>query len=376
MVHRVMGLMLAAALAAAAAPAAAQEAGLGPVVTVAAGEVREGDLYAAGEAVRVRGRLAGDLGAAGQRVLVDGRVDGDLFAAARTVDLRGPIGDSTRVAAEQITVDTTIDGDLIAGANRVRILENTVIRGGVAAAASSIEIDGTVEEDLRAAAGEIIVRGTVRGDANVIADRLDLAPEARIEGDLDYRTRIPLSPEAAARVAGAVRYEEPIDGDDEDRGGAWSFLFWMWQAGAALLAGMLAVALCRRVVQELASAIAGETTLGALLGFGAFLIVPVAAGVVMITVVGLPIGVIAALLFGVALYAAKLPVAVWAGGQLLARAGRPDASPYAAMAVGVVALYLLFEIPWLGGLFWLAATWLGLGAMVLAGRRHLLPARA
>ncbi len=371
MVHRAMGLMLTAALAAASTPAAAQESEAGAVVTVPSGEVREGDLYAAGEAVRVHGRLAGDLVAGAQRVLVDGQVEGDVFAAARAVDLRGAIGDSTRVVGEQVVVDATIDGDLIAGANRVQILESAVIRGGVAAAASSLEIDGTVEEDLRAAAGELVLRGTVRGDANVIADRLDLAPDARIEGDLDYRTRLPLSPEAAARVAGAVRYEEPIDDDDDEGSAAWSFLFWTWQAGAALLAGMLAVALFRPLVQQLASAIAGETTLGALLGFGAFLIVPVGAAVVMMTLVGLPVGIIAVLLFTVALYVAKLPIAAWAGDQLLARAGRPEASPYAAMAVGILALYLLFEIPWLGGLFWLAATWLGLGAMVLSGRRYL-----
>lgn len=371
MVHRAMGLMLTAALAAGSAPAAAQETEAGTVVTVPSGEVRAGDLYAAGEAVRVHGRLAGDLVAGAQRVLVDGQVEGDVFAAARTVDLRGAIGDSTRVVGGQVVVDTTIDGDLIAGGNRVQILEGTVIRGGVAAAASSLEIDGTVEEDLRAAVGELVLRGTVRGDANVIADRLDLAPEARIEGDLDYRTRLPLSPEAAARVAGAVRYEEPIDEDEDEGSAAWSFLFWTWQAGAALLAGLLAVALLRPLVQQLASAIAGETTLGALLGFGAFLIVPVGAAVVMMTLVGLPIGIIAVLLFTVALYVAKLPIAAWAGEQLLARAGRPGASPYAAMAVGILALYLLFEIPWLGGLFWLAATWLGLGAMVLSGRRYL-----
>ena len=372
MVYRATGLVLTAALAGAPAPAVAQEAEAGAVVTVPSGEVREGDLYAAGEAIRVHGRLAGDLVAAGQRVLVDGQVDGDLFAAGRTVDLRGPIGDSTRIVGDQVTVNTTIDGDLIAGGNRLQLLESTVIRGGLMAAASTLDIEGTVEEDLRAAAGEIVLRGTVLGDANVIADRLDLAPGARIDGDLDYRTRIPLSPEAAARVVGAVRYEEPTDEDDEDDGSvAGSVLFWSWQTGAALLAGMLAVALSRRLVQELASAIAGEATLGALLGFGAFLIVPVAAAVVMMTVVGLPIGVIAVLLFGVALYVAKLPIAVWVGGRLLARAGRSGASPYAAMAVGILALYLLFEIPWVGGLLWLAATWLGLGAMVLSGRRYL-----
>ena len=372
MVHRAMGLLLMAVLAAAAAPAAGQETEAGPVVTVPSGQVRERDLYAAGEAIRIHGRVAGDLVAAGQRVLVDGQVGGDLFAAARTVDLRGPIGDSTRVVGEQVTVNAAIDGDLIAGANRLQLLESTVIRGGLVAAASTLEIDGRVEEGLRAAAGELVLRGTVRGDANVIADRLDLAPGASIEGDLDYRTRIPLSPEAAARVTGAVRYEEPADEDDDSEGGgAWSFLFWVWRLGAALLAGLLAVALFRCPVQELASAIARETTLGGLLGFGAFLIVPVGAAVVMMTLIGLPIGIIAMLLFGVALYVAKLPIAVWAGGQLLARAGRTDASPYAAIALGILALYVLFEVPWLGGLFWLAATWLGLGAMVLSGRRYL-----
>ena len=334
-------------------------------------EVREGDLYAADAEVRILGRLAGDLVAVGDMVLVDGQVDGDMFAVGWTVDLLGPIGDSTRVVGDQVIANTTIDGDLLAAAYRLLILESAVIRGGVAAAAGTLEIEGTVEKDLRAVAGEIVLRGAVLGDANVIADRIDLAPGSRIDGDLDYRTRVPLSPEAAARVAGTVRYKEPSDEDDDGGGVVGSLLFWGWQTGAALLAGMLAVALSRRVVQELVSALAGETTLGGLLGFGAFLIVPVGAVVVMMTVVGLPIGIIAVLLFGVALYLAKLPIAVWAGAQLLARAGRRDASPYAAMAVGILALYLLFEIPWLGGLFWLAATWLGLGAMVLSGRRYL-----
>ena len=338
----------------------------GLAVTVPSGEVREGDLYTASESIRVDGRLAGDLVAAAQRLRVDGRVDGDLFAAARTVDLRGAVGDSTRVAGEQVTVNAAIDGDLIAGGNRLQILDGAVITGGLAAAASSVELDGVVDENLYAAAGEIIVRGTIRGDANVIADRLDLEPGARIEGDLDYRTRIPLSAEAAARVGGEVRYEEPVD--DEDGGGV---LFWSWQTGAAMFAGLLAVALFRRLVGRLVAVIAGEPTLGALLGFGAFLIVPVGAAVVMVTVVGLPVGLIAVLLFGAAVYVAKLPIAVWAGGQLLFRAGRTDPSPYAAMAVGVLALYLLFAIPWLGGVFWLVTTCLGLGAMVLSGRRYL-----
>lgn len=353
------------------APVGAQAVEVGDALTIASGEVREGDLYAAGEAVRVDGRLNGDLVAGARRIVVDGQVEGDVFAAGNTIDLRGPIGDSTRIAGQLLTVDTTIDGDLLAGGEELLLTENASVAGGLTAAASLVEIDGTVGRGARVAAGEIIVRGTVEGNANVIADRLDLAPGARITGDLDYRARTPLSPEAAARVEGAVRYEEPIEDPDDGGGGGFWVVMWFWQVLAALLTGIVLVAALRGVVERLVASIAEETTLGALLGFTAFLLIPVAAVIAMVTLIGLPIGVAAVLLFGLALYVAKLPIAVWIGGRLLGLAGRPGASPYAAMAIGILLLYLLFAIPFVGWLFWLAATWLGLGAMVVSGRRYL-----
>lgn len=365
-----MALALAIVSGGAAARVEAQGVEVGDVLTIASGEVREGDLYAAGEAVRVDGRLNGDLVAGARRIVVDGQVEGDVFAAGNTIDLRGPIGDSTRIAGQLLTVDTTIDGDLLAGGEELHLTESASVAGGLTAAASLVEIDGTVGNGARVAAGEIIVRGTLNGNVNVIADRLDLAPGARITGDLDYRARTPLSPEAAAQVEGAVRYEEPVE-DPDDGGAGFGIAFWFWQFLAALLTGIVAVAALRGVVERLVASIAEETTLGALLGFTAFLLIPVAAVIAIVTLVGLPIGVAAVLLFSLALYAAKLPIAVWIGGRLLGLAGRPGASPYAAMAIGVLLLYLLFAIPFVGWLFWLAATWLGLGAMVVAGRRYL-----
>ena len=261
------GTALAVALAGGPGTAGAQAVRAGDIVTITGGEVREGDLYAAAEAVRVDGRLNGDLVAGARRILVDGRVDGDLFAAGYTIELRGPIGDSTRMVGLTLTVDTTIDGDLLAAGTELLLTENATVAGGLLAAGSIVEIDGTVGDGARMAAGEIVVRGTVNGNANFIADRLDLAPGARITGDLDYRTRTALSPEAAARVEGAVRYQEPPSDDPEERGAEWGVLFWFWQTLAALLTGVVVVALFRGLVQRLVASIAEESTLGALLGF-------------------------------------------------------------------------------------------------------------
>lgn len=92
---------------------------------------------------------------------------------------------------------------------------------------------------------------------------------------------------------------------------------------AALLRGIVVVALLRGVVQRLAATLAAEATLSALLGIAAFLLVPVSTGLAILTLVGLPVGLAATLLLGVALYAAKLSIAVWIRGWLLGQAGRP-----------------------------------------------------
>lgn len=364
------------AIAAGHAPAAAQQFSAGQSVRIAAGETHQGDIYATGELIEVAGRLDGDLVAAGQRVQTTGAINGDLFAAGRTVDIRGPVGDSARLAGEQVTVDAMIDGDLVAAGNRCHLFEDANITGGVTAACATLEILGTVGRDLRGGAGELTIEGHVRGNVQVETDRLVLGPGARIDGDLIYESRTPLSPEEVTRVGGTVRFDEVVDDDGASDGATGGLLFWVWQTGAALLAGILMVAVFRGLVPHLGGVLAGNATVGALLGFAAFLMVPAGAVVAMVTIVGIPIGIAALLLFVVALYAAKLPVAAWAGQRLLALAGRPSASPYAAMALGIVALYLLFAIPLLGRLVWLVATWLGLGAIVLSGRGYLQTRRS
>ena len=354
----------------------AQQLGGGTTVRVPEGETRQGDLYAGGELVEIAGRLEGDLIAGAQRIRVTGPVTGDIFAAGRTVDIRGPVGDSTRAAAEQVTVSSTIDGDLVVAGNRCQVLDGAHVTGGVLAGCATVQLDGTVDGTVRTGGGEVIVTGTIGGDAIIRADRLSLAPTAQIVGQLDYESRTPLTPEEEARVGGAINFDEIVDDEDDSGSAAGSFLFWGWQTGAALLAGLIAVALFRRVIPRAVSAIAENTTVGALLGFAAFLMVPAGAIIIMITVIGVPVGVLSILLFLVALYVAKLPIAAWAGGQLLARAGMAEASPYLAMALGVVVLYVLFALPYVGWLIWLGATWLGLGAMVLGVRGNWQPEEA
>ena len=105
-----------------------------------------------------------------------------------------------------------------------------------------------------------------------------------------------------------------------------------------------------------------------------FLVVPAACLLAILLVISLPLGVMTLGVFAITLYLAKLPVALWIGERILASVGRPGASPFLALAIGLVLLYLVFAIPfYVGFLLKLAATWLGLGTIILTRRNRTQP---
>lgn len=148
----------------------------------------------------------------------------------------------------------------------------------------------------------------------------------------------------------------------------------IWKIASSLLVGFVALALFRRVAPALTGSLDREAMLGALIGFGTSLIVPAAAVLSIALIVSLPLGVVTLLVFVIALYLAKLPVALWLGRRALRAAGQASPSPFLALTIGVIALHLLFLVPFYVGTFaWWLTTWLGLGAMVLALRNRSQP---
>jgi hypothetical protein len=111
------------------------------------------------------------------------------------------------------------------------------------------------------------------------------------------------------------------------------------------------------------------------IGLGAGLVLPLAAAIAagITLLVGAPLAIIVCLAVLVGFYLGKLPVALWIGERLLRRktaTGRPRA---AALLIGIVILYVVFTVPYLGAFLWFVASFVGLGAIVLASWRQSPP---
>ena len=123
-----------------------------------------------------------------------------------------------------------------------------------------------------------------------------------------------------ARFAGSVRLLLPV------RGGMFRIL-----AGclATIVVGSVMVSLVPRLAAEAAEILREPCLIqSALVGLGFFILVPCAIVIAAITVIGIPLALVATALYVVLVYLGRVPIAVWIGQRVpggLSRTGRSGA---------------------------------------------------
>ena len=101
------------------------------------GVVQE-NIYAAGSQIMVQVPVIGDLLMAGQQVRIEEPVEGDVWAAGETVSISGDIDGDVRVAAQMVTISGVITGDALIAADRIYFEGGAELQGDVRIAANAI----------------------------------------------------------------------------------------------------------------------------------------------------------------------------------------------------------------------------------------------
>jgi cytoskeletal protein CcmA (bactofilin family) len=251
------------------------------------------------------------------------------------------------------------------------------VAGNVRAAGARIVVKAPISGNFRAAAGQVVIDSSVGGNVTVAAGALELGPNARINGSLRF-TGGSLEQDAGARVAGAIE-------EVSERHPRWASFGhsgpgrWIWTAGLMLLAAVIAAALpgaSDRMAQELRA----RPWMPPVLGFIALTCIPVAALLVMITIIGIPIGILALLGYAMLLLVGYVCAAVVIGGMLLGRFKAESASlvgwRVGAAVAAMLAIALLARVPFIGGVVVLCALVIGVGLIFAAAFRQASAAPA
>jgi len=324
----------------------------GDIVTIASGEVIDGDLYVAGGTIIIDSTINGDLIAAGRTIMVNGTVNGSIIAAGQTININGEVSHAVRIIGETLNIGGTIGRDLL-------------VAGREFSMTSTSEIGG----DLLLGAGTARIDGLIKGDMNSGVNSLTITSTANIQGKLNYISGKEANIQSGAQIRGTITHKLPDVKKGQEAGiGLWWIVIGFLMA---LVLGIIVVLLAPRRVKAVTESI--RTHPWASLGWGAIILVatPIVALIVCITVIGLPLGLIALVLYAIAIYLTQLFVGLLIGQLIIGTFRRVEtkAALVGALALGLAILRLLRLIPFVGFFFGLVTVLFGLGAILVSERK-------
>ena len=379
---------LALALALTAAPVLAFDMRASDTVTVSSGEAVDEDLYLAGRTLGINGTVNADVFAAGQTVTIGGTVANGVMVAGQTVLVNANVGHGVRAAGTTVNIGGAIGRDLLVASNDLVISDTAVITGDLAFGANTALIRGKVDGNVIGGAEKLVIEGEIGGDVNVQVGTLELKPGATIAGNLTY-TGSTESTVIAGAVKGTVTFTERVDKEakaEVSRGlGAlaplaffagltWKFIAYLM----AFITGLVLILLAPKCMAGASSAIRTDT--GPVAGWGAIALfaTPLAAIVACITIVGMPLGIITMLLWGILLYLSQLPVGLVIGHLILGRHKPLEGKGFmiGSLALGLLLIALVRIIPFVGFFVSLSTALFGFGAFVVVGRNWMRARRS
>ena len=328
-----------------------------------AGQTIDNDLIVAGEIVRIEGTVNGDLIVAARLVEVSGSITGDILGFAEEIDVTGTVAGNVRTASRSLDIEGIVEGNVTAAGEILRVGPGAQVQGSFTAAGKKTILAGPVERDLLIAAQTLQIDSRVGGSALLAGEELAIGDGAVVEGAIQfYGEREPeVSP--AAKLASPVSFE-PVE-EDEEGGSRLSWLahfvyFW----AAAFVLGTAFVLIGPGAAEAITAVHLpkhGRSLLVGLLSVGG--VAALAFGL-MITLVGLPLGLVTLFFWILGLYVAQVYAGLYIGREIL---GRPtDRSQLLVrLAVGLLAIHIGKSVPYVGHLVTLAVALWGFGALTL-----------
>jgi hypothetical protein len=354
----------------------------GDTYTLRAGEVFQGNLYAAGGTVDIGGEVRGDLYAAGGTVNVNGAIKGDLVVLGGTVIVNGPVSGDIRVVGGNLMLNSAAEGELVAAGGTINLTSGSKVAGDVAIAGGSVSMEGEIGGKTRLEGGVFSLGGTFRGDVSLRAtDHVTFGEQVAIGGNLSYKAPKEAALKDRSMVAGELSYAPFMKDQKEGNAGAARAAF-LGFIGFWFVVKLIAMLLIAAVLftwwtpaflgsLEVVKEGAGRALLR---GFATMILMPIAGIILLMTLIGFPgavvIGSAYAILFVLASGTAGTLFGTWME-RLMKHEGAPT---WRTVIGGTILLMLLGFVPVIG---WLVSmvTWLmALGGWVSYLRARVMPA--
>lgn len=330
------------------------------------------NVYTAGDTITVLSeRVDGDLYAAGSQVSVRGNVEQDLMTASQNLKVEGEVGSDARLVGENIDLNSAIKGDLLLLASKLRTGSNFDVGGDVVVAGEDIELTGHIGGNVIVYGGDIRLLGTIDGNVQMWSDgEVSFGPQSQVKGVVTYRG------EQAAVVPTGASVPNIDFTQTQSHTFDWRAFFAVTtfiRIAAAILLGLVLVLLFPKQVQKIFQSAEGDPGRSLLVGMLGALFVPFAIFLLLVTIAGYAIAIVAGLWYGLALFLSNVLAGVFAGAFILRRfrAQAELTVGWEAAVLGLILFRLIALVPIIGGIITTLLTLFIFGGMLRIARTEV-----
>lgn len=343
-------------------------------VVLPAGEVHEGWYFAAGDQVLIEGTVNGDAYVAGGLVEISGTIKGDLLVAGGQVSINGTVTDDIRAAGGNIQFNGKVGKNITTAGGNITIGKPATVSGSLLAACGSLQIAGTTGREAKVFAGDMSVSGNITGNVDFRGGFVSVLQGATIRGNLKARVR---EKEHVEIAEGTVRGTVDISKlEMKEVRRILGFrplhfylkILWMF---SLLLTGIIFVLIFPKQLVEIGSTIIRSPGATFLWGIAGIILIPIAAGILMITVLGIPLGLFLLMLYFWMIYLSQLSLGVAVGQKFLGMEGKSRWRFFWVFAVGLLIIQALTFVPYVRPLIIIAGMIFGMGAILQVQKSEL-----
>ena len=349
-------------------------------ITIGADEVIDDDLYLLGTTIIVDGTVNGDVFVLGTSIEINGTVNGNVSLAGESVSILGDVSDGARVATNDFSLAGSIGKDLVILSNSSVIDSGGFVGRDLILTVSSLTLNGDVERRVAGVADSVTHNGSVGAEFDVSVGDLTISDGASIGGDLTYQSDSEAEIASGAEIGGEITHEMAAATEEIDVGFSFDSIV-VGVVGLVMTAiyGTVLLLVFPRLTISASNQLLEKPLMSVGMGIVFLIVVPIVSILVMITVVGIPLGMIALLLYGIALFSAQVFVGMTIGRLILSfiADGNRRLIQFLGLLIGLLILFGISFIPYVGPWAPLIVVILGLGGLMLAiGRLRKEPARS
>lgn len=298
---------------------------------------------AAGDNVELNGYFKNDVIVVGSTITINGYVDGDVIAAGGNITINAPVQGDVRLAGGNITLTSVVERNATLFGGRILIEPTATIQRDVFVQAGELTLQGDVLGTVHGNAGTVIINGVIGSDVYFKSvNNLRLQSDAQINGDLYYSSSEQAVIDEQAVVHGEELYSPPLVEPKEktSRFTVWFFARKIIALVGLLLVGGVVLMLFRKRTPLVVKNMLEQVGRSFVWGLIYLATVPLLLALLVISLIGIPLGILGFALFGTSLYITKIYVGTALGKLLLPN----TKSLVPVMILGVCLYYVVITI--------------------------------